>query len=294
MSMRTGFTSFLLLLFSFPLFAQSNADYYNIPVKKEPGFEHHNTESYLKRFGEVRIHNRWYAGLNGFVRNDQAKLTNSFNDLIGTQSATDYGFGGNVGWVSREQWALELEYARSPIHNTLVLHGDYPQIYKMENEKNSLFVRGKRRILFGKPNIRKSALWLGAGAGIVPNSGRQTKYREFIGYRSIGRRMGYDTLFITSDTHVSSRPTAALEASAEYILKVSKKIDISFFSRYQWGMGNSVRTDLVYYVNGIENQSASITGNGTGLTFGISLRYNMHLGYDFGSMNSSSQQESNL
>ncbi|REA57548.1 hypothetical protein DSL64_23780 [Dyadobacter luteus] len=294
MSMKPGFTSLLLLLFSGSLLAQSSADYYTLPVKKEPGFEHHNTESYLKRFGEVRIRNRWYAGFNGFVRNDQAKLNNNFNDLIGTQSATDYGFGASVGWVSREQWTMELEYARSPIHNTLVLHGDYPQIYKMENDKNSILFRVKRRILFGKPSIRRSALWVGAGAGIVPNSGRQTKYREFIGYRSAGRRMGYDTLFITSDTRVSSHPTAALEASAEYILKVSKKIDISFFSRYQWGAGNSVRTELVYYVNGTENQSASITGNGTGLAFGVSLRYNMHLGYDFGRMNSSSQKETNL
>ena len=94
-----------------------------------------------------------------------------------------------------------------------------------------------------------------------------------------------DILFITSDTCTNAHITGVLEASAEYIVKISRTIDLGFFGKKQWGIGNSLTTKLAYYVNGQETQTAKITSDRSGWNFGISLRYIMHMGYDFEKMN---------
>jgi len=283
--MKPIFTFFVAIAFFHSVSAQDNADYYRPVFPKPIGAKPYNAESLLKTLGDVRILNRWYAGANGFVRTDKNKLSNTLDGLISTKSPAAYGYSAVVGWVGQEQWTIEAEYARSPIHNMLLINGDYPDSYKFTNDKNSIILRGKRRLLFGKSSLRRSAFWIGGGAGIIPNTGKQKDYWEFSGYRSLGRRMGIDTLFITSDTRTSSHITATVEASAEYILKVSKSIDVAFFGRKQWGIGNSLTTDLAYYVNRRETQTARITGDGSGWNFGISLRYMTHIGYDFEKLN---------
>ena len=278
--MKPIFTVFFAVML-FQARAQDHSDYYRKIYKRPIGERPYNTESLLKKFGDVRIRDRWYAGVNGFVRTDKNTITNDFDGLIGTQSPAVSAWGVSVGWVFREQWAVEAAYDRSAIHNVLMIYGDNPLSYQMENEKNSLIVRGKMRLLFGKNYIRKSAFWVGAGAGLVPNSGKEKDYMEFSGYREKGRRQGLDTLFMSSDTRINSSMTGLVEASAEYVIKVAKSIDLSVFARKQWGLGNSVSTDLVYKVNGVEMEQARITGDGSGWNFGISLRYVFHIGYDF-------------
>ena len=291
--MKTLFTLLFLIVITSPVLAQDNSDYYRSvppnPIGSKPvGSKPYNTESLLKTFGDVRILNRWYVGANGFIRTDKNRLSNTFDGLISTKSPASYGWSATVGWVSHENWTVEAEYARSPIHNVLLINGDNPLSYKFTNDKNSLMLRGKRRLMFGKSSaaVRRSAFWIGVGVGMVPNTGKQKDYWEFAGYRSLGRRMGIDTLFVTSDTRTSSHLTGALEASAEYIVKVSKGIDLSFYGRKQWGLGNSLATNLAYYVNHQQTGTAKITGDGSGWNFGISLRYVMHLGYDFAKLNS--------
>lgn len=266
-----------------------DADYYRKAYSRPIGEKPYNTESLLKKFGDIKIRDRWYAGVHGFVRNDKNTIDHDFDGLIGTQSPTVSAWGVSAGWVWKEQWTVELAYDRSAIHNVLMIYGDNPLNYQMENDKNSLIVRGKMRLLFGKPSVRKSAFWVSAGAGVVPNSGKAKDYMEFSGYREKGRRQGLDTLFMSSDTHVASSMTGVLEASAEYVIKVAKTIDLSLFARKQWGMGNSLTTDLVYKVNGVEAERARIEGDGSGWNFGISLRYVFHIGYDFSSLNQHSK-----
>ena len=280
--MKTLSTLLLLFAVSGALFAQEeNADYYR-PNFQDPFAEKkYNAESLLKKFGDVKINNRWYVGVDGFVRTDKNSITNDFDGLIGTDSPADYGWSAVAGWVAKENWGIEAEYARSPIHNVLLINGDGPQTYKFTNDKNSLILRGKRRLMFGRSSVRRSAFWVGAGAGIVPNSGKQKEYKEFYGYKVRGRRQGIDTLFMTSDTRTNNHITLLAEASAEYVVKVAKSVDLSFFARKQWGFGNSVTTNLEYYVNQVKTQTASIQGDGSGWKFGISLRYVFQIGYDY-------------
>ncbi|GGN00943.1 hypothetical protein GCM10010967_39100 [Dyadobacter beijingensis] len=260
-------------------------DYYRKIYTKPIGAKPYNTESLLKKFGDIKVHDRWYVGVNGFVRKDNNTIDNDFDGLIGTQSPTVSSWGISTGWVYKEQWNIELAYDRSAIHNVLMIYGDNPLSYQMENDKNNLILRGKMRLLFGKPSVRKSAFWVSAGAGLVPNSGRAKEFMEFSGYRERGRRLGVDTLYMSSDTRISKSMTGLVEASAEYVIKVAKSIDMSIFARKQWGIGNSITTDLVYKVNGVETERARIEGDGSGWNFGISLRYVFHIGYDFSPLN---------
>jgi hypothetical protein len=278
--MKSLSTILLIAVTAITSFSQ-DTDYYRKIYSRPVGSKPHNVESLLKTLGDVRISNRWYAGADGFLRTDKNTLSNDFDELIGTQSPTISAWSAAVGWVSHEQWTVEAEYARSAIHNVLLINGDNPMRYKLENDKNSLIFRGKRRMLFGKSKVRRSAFWVGAGIGFVPNSGQIKDYMEFYGYREKGRRQGVDTLALTSETRTNSSWTGLAEVSAEYVVKVGKVVDMSFFARKQWGMGTSVTTNLAYFVNGTEMENAQIKGDGTGWTFGVSLRYVFHLGYDF-------------
>ncbi|CAG5003023.1 hypothetical protein DYBT9275_03030 [Dyadobacter sp. CECT 9275] len=282
------FTIIFLLLSAWSVArAQDNADYYRRTLPQEFSRKKYGVESLLKKTaGDVKIRNRWYIGVDGFLRNDRNTITNTLDDLIGTHSPTVASYAASVGWVIREQWALEAEYARSAIHNDLLIKGDNPLAYRLENDKNVISFRGKRRLLFGKPYLRRSAFWIGGGAALVPNSGTQKSYMEFVGYKEKGRRQGIDTLYLTSDTYTARKTTFLLEATAEYVIKVARVADLSFFARKQWGYGNSLQTELVYSVNSVETDRSVIRGNGTGWSLGISLRYVFQLGYDFKDLNS--------
>ncbi|TDE16527.1 hypothetical protein [Dyadobacter psychrotolerans] len=291
--MKSIFTFLAIIVFFSAAYSQENADYYRPVFPRPVGVKQFNAGSLLKTLGDVKIINRWYAGASGFIRTDKNRITNSLEGLAATDSPEAYGWSVAAGWVSHEQWAVEAEYARSPIHNVLILNGDNSLSYKFANDKNSLILRGKRRLLFGKPSLRRSAFWLSGGIGLVPNSGKQKDYWEFEGFRGRGRRNGVDTLFITSETRTNTKFTGLAEASAEYIVKISKGIDLAFFGRKQWGLGNSLETNLVYYVNHQETQSAKITGDGSGWNLGISLRYNIHIGYDYAKLNVNSRRDRN-
>lgn len=277
--MRIFFT-LLLLTYSITSLSQGNADYYNPAFSNPFNRKPYSTESLRQKLEDPEIHNRWYLGIDGFLQTDKNTLSNDFDGLISTASPASYNWSVVAGWIKDENWGIEAEYARSPIHNVLQFSGDNLLQYKFTNDKNSVILRGKRRLLFGKASHRRSAFWLGGGVGLVPNSGKQKDYIEFYGYRSRGRRQGVDTLAIISDTRTSNAITGIAEASAEYVLKVAKSVDLSFFTRKQWGFGNSLTTSLAYFVNGQQTQTALISGDGSGWKFGISLRYVFQIGYD--------------
>jgi hypothetical protein len=283
--MKTFFTLFLLSVCCIEAHCQRNADYFAPVFPRPVGAKQYTVESLLGKFGEVQINNRWYAAVDGFVRTDKNTIDNTFGDLIGTASPATYGWGALVGWVKNENWGVEAQYARSAIHNVLLINGDNPHTYKFTNDKNSLIVRGKRRLMFGKSSVRTSAFWIGAGFGLIPNSGKENEYKEFYGYKQRGRRQAVDTLFMTSSTRTNSHMTSTLEASAEYVIKISRSIDLSLFARRQWGLGTSVTTSLDYFVNQIKTNSATIKGDGSGWNFGLSLRYVFDIGYDFENLN---------
>ncbi|MCF0056399.1 hypothetical protein [Dyadobacter sp. CY356] len=289
-------TIYTLLVFTFcasVVFAQ-NEDYYNPvtkPVKEsyEPvtplvnTFKTKREKAIFAKYSTEKIRNRWYIGFDGFIGTDKSTLNNNFDGLVDTKSASRSGYSASIGWVNQEKWGVEVEYARSPIHNTLIINNSYPLEYKMDNDKNNIAFRAKRRILFGKSNalVRRSAFWIGAGAGIVPNSGKQKDFMEFEGYLR-RTRFTNDTLYLSSDTRTNSKITGFADATAEYVIRVAKAFDLSFYARKRWGLGNSLSTQLDYYVNKVQTQTAMIKADGSGLAFGISLRYMLHIGYDDG------------
>jgi hypothetical protein len=281
--MRTFSVVFLLLIHQVTAWAQDQADYYNPYYNQvlpgQTGIGPYRNETGLPKLAENRIDNRWYIGIDGFARTEKNTISNTFDGLVGTESPDGYAWGAVLGWVGHENWGIEAEYARAPIRNILIINGDSPLQYTFNNDKNTVILRGKRRILFGKSDLRRSAFWVGAGLGIVPNSGKQTDYKSFIGYKPRGRGQGRDTLGLVSDTRTSNHITGLADVSAEYVLKAAKSIDISFFLRRQWGLGTSVFTNLDYYINSVKTQSAVIKSDGSGWKLGISLRYVFQIGY---------------
>jgi len=298
--MRTLSTLLLILLYAPLVLSQSNEDYYHPSTRPAKSgdetavppvntFKTQRTKTAADQISNIRIRNRLYFGIDGFMRTDRSSISNTFNGLIATRTGAKSGYSASVGWINQEKWAFEIAYSRSPIHNILIINGDYPMEYKMENDKNNLDLSIKRRLLFGRSNssLRKSAFWIGAGAGIVPNSGAQKEYLQFEGYARQGRRPVLDTLFLTTDTHTSTKLTGFTYLTAEYVLKVAKAVDLSFYARKQWGLGTSLMTDMAYFVNKVQTQQSTIRADGTGLAFGISLRYIFAIGLHDGHPDSS-------
>ncbi|QRR03710.1 hypothetical protein [Dyadobacter sandarakinus] len=276
---------FTLLLFLgiLPLMAQ-DADYYRKIYTRplSPGLYH--AAAVPGGDKDAKVPNRWYFGVDGFLIRDVNTITSNFDELIGTESPVSASWGVNVGWVHHENWTMEATYTRSAIHNILIVNGYNPLRYNIQNDRNNLILRVKRRLLFNKNELRRPAFWIGIGGGIVPNSGRQKDYYAFEGYRQEGRWQPVDTLHMTSNSYISKSATLLAEVSAEYVVKVAKVVDLSIFARRQWGFGTSVTTDLVYSINNQVADRSTITGKGTGLNLGLSLRYVFHLGSDFSAL----------
>ena len=275
----------LLTLTGFKALPQRIDHYYQPPSGRQP------PEHLLSRYGQAYTRERWYVGLEGFSRSDKNTLDQTFDGLVSTQPTTRTGWSAMAGWVSRERWALEAGYARSPIHNSLrISNGSNPFKFHFENDKHGLVLRGKRVLRFtgrNTPDVapttksgRRAGLWISAGLWLIPNSGRQISRLAFEGYQTHGRLSRTDTLYLTSDTQISSHLTGLAELSAEYAVPLGRRAEFSLFLRKNWGLSNSVTTHLAYTVNSGQPQLASLQGSGTGWSFGLSLRYSYGISYD--------------
>jgi hypothetical protein len=283
--MKSFFTLIFIMLVAFPVLSQDTDSYYNPVIPQTQGRKPPSIESVLSHYGPVRIQNRWYVGVDGFIRNDRATISNTFDGLIDTKSISKFGWGAVAGWVYKEDWAIEAAYARSPIHNTLIVSSTYPLEFHMQNDKNSLTIRGKRRLLFGKSTIRKSSFWIGVGLSAVPNSGKEKEFIDLAGYARQGRLPVYDTLRLQSLTRINKKITGAVDVSLEYIISAGRAMEVSIYGRNQWGLGNSITTSVNYTVNRQDMGTALIKGDGSGWLFGLSLRYIFHTDYDFDDFN---------
>lgn len=299
--MKTALTTFWLTVLVSPAFAQGITDYYRPPIEAagESGLTHRparNRQAELTqlvaRYGKAYIRERWYVGADGFLRTDRSQLTQTFDGLISTKPTTQTGWSALVGWVSNERWAVEGGYARSPIHNTLVVgQGSNALDLTFENNKNGFVVRGKRLLRFGN-RTRKSGLWLGAGIWMVPNNGRQLSSFLVEGYQYSGSGGGFgrsaraqiDTLQIFGVARLSPTLNSMAEASAEYTVKLGGRTEFSLFARKVWGLNNSITTNLFYTINSGESQSAVLKSDGSGWSVGVSIRYTYALRYDLRNM----------
>ncbi|MFC5411992.1 hypothetical protein ACFPMF_21895 [Larkinella bovis] len=300
--MKTALNTFWLMILASPAIAQGMADYYRptgetAEERSPEGRSAHSRRTeltqLLARYGEAYIRDRWYLSLDGFFRSDQGQLDETFDGLISTKATTKTGWSALVGWVSNERWAFEGGLARSPIHNTLVVGSGINALdLRFGNNKTGLVARGKYLMRFGR-RTGNAGFWLGAGAWLVPNNGKQVSSFLVEGYSyrgsggGLGRRTSQiliDTLQIFGVTRQSSHLSGMAEATAEYTIKLGGHADLSLFARKYWGIGPSLTTNLLYTVNSGASQPAVLRSDGSGWSVGLSVRYAYALRYDLRKM----------
>lgn len=269
--MNRYFLFFCLILSASFVRGQSTGDYYRLPDRDR-------TQAYerlLTRYGGAYIIDRWYASLEGFVRTDRAQLDNSFNGLVDNDRVTKFGAGAVIGWAYRERWAVEAGYARMPIHTQLSVNSTYSgRSYQYANDRQGFVLRGKRQVLSTSGPWRRSGFWLSTGLWLVPNSGRQEGDFTVSGQTHRSRREWSDSFVLSGQTRINAQPTGLLEVGAEYGVRVTDNIDLGVSVRKYWGLGNSLTTDLTYAsLNRGLTQSAQLNGRGTGMAYGLTLRY---------------------
>lgn len=263
--MRTTYT-FLLCCFASAALAQGSADYYRPREAPKRSYDR-----LLVRYGSS-LSGRWYVGAEGFVRVDNSRLSTSFGGLVVGNPVTRPGWSALVGWTSRNAWAVEAGYARSPIHNELAIH---PSVYRYNNEKNGFLLRGKRQLFSTSPQEHRSGVWVSTGLWLIPNSGqtREQLTLEGRGYRWYQRDM--DRPVITTETATNTRATGLAELGLEYAVRLSSRVDMGIYARKYWGLGSSITTDLSYAIDGRTPQTANLQGRGNGASFGVALRYTL-------------------
>lgn len=227
-----------------------------------------------KQLQRVKILSRWYLGADLFGRSDITSLDNNYRYLFKSSSAgtVDFSFSGQVGWIFREQLAVEGGYAHSKIHNTAVLNTTNKGGFKFSNDGNAFFLRTKFLIEFEKMGLRRPGLWIGGGVWGVPNSGGSRDPKGYIIYHY--DNMGAaDTTYVSSKTTIGDDWTYGLEASVEYAFKVNEWTDAAFYIRRHWGYGTAISTELTYADNKKVNDTGFLKSDGTGWNFGISIRF---------------------
>ena len=259
---------FLMVLVGFSALGQDAGDYYQLPDRSR------QYKRLLMRYGGPSIQDRWYVAADGFVRTDRADLTNSLDGLISSDHVAKVGFGVTIGYVYRERWAVEGGYARMPVHSQVsISNGAVPLAFTYSNNKNAFVMRAKRLVLSTSGPWLRSGFWLGGGVWLVPNNGQKEGHFSLIGYRYRGRSEPVDTMRLTSQTVSTSRITGLAELTAEYNVRLSSQLDLGFSVRRFWGLGSALTTDVSYTVNNQAPQLAQLNGTGTGMSYGVTLRY---------------------
>ena len=225
----------------------------------------------MDQFDEVQT---WYAALDGGFRNDGSTITNSFNGLISSASLTKFNWSVLLGYTYRNAWAIESGYAHVPIHlNITVPNGGVsPLVFNYQNSGHGIPVRIKRRIGSGKKAANGTGFWLSGGVWLIPNGTNQPNNFQLIGYSTRSRRTT-DTLRLNSSTVILNSISGLAEAGVDYTTRLSTSLELGFYARKYWGLGNALRSDLTYTVNNASQQESSIIANGTGWGFGVALRY---------------------
>lgn len=270
---------FLLLLPWVTLKAQEIPDeengYYTPVPSTPPTLKKALTRKQLEKQREqMRVLSRWYIGVDLFGRSDISSLDNNYRYLFKTMNSStiDFSFSGQVGWVFREQLALEAGYARSKIHNTAILNTTNKGGFRFANDGNAFFLRGKFMLEFEKMGRRRPGIWVGGGAWAVPNSGGEREPKAYIIYH-YDNRGNSDTTYVSSKTTLGNDWTYGLELLAEVSFKVNEWSDMAIFLRRHWGYGTALTTELTYADNKKVIDTGYIKSEGTGWNFGISYRF---------------------
>lgn len=262
----------LLGFAAFPACGQGLTDYYRLPNR---GYQY---DRLLLRYGGPTVRDRWYVALDGFLTTNRAQIDNSLDGLIRSDRVAKLSLGGVIGWSYRERWAVEAGYARLPIQTQVsIRNGINPLTYRYQGIGDGFVLRGKRLVFSTSGPWLRSGFWLSGGMWLVPNSGRQEGKFNLYGLRYRGRGEMPDTLRLISNTTAASRPTAVAEAGAEYNVRISNAVDLGFSVRRRWGLSDALTTDVRYTVNQSISEQAQVISRGSGMTYGLTLRYTLAL-----------------
>ena len=215
----------------------------------------------------------WYIGVESGFRSDASILSNSFDRLVSNPTPTKTSWSALVGYTFRNAWAIETGYTRAPIHlNISIANNASPLAFNYLNSGYGIPIRVKRRIGSGKQAANGTGFWITGGAWLTPNGAGQTGDFRLIGYSHLSRNR-VDTLRLTNSTTVFKRVTGVAELGFDYTTRLSSHLELGFYGRKYWGLGNALKADLVYTINNSGMQQATITANGTGWGIGVALRY---------------------
>ena len=238
---------------------------------KQQKFERYETDL-LNRFSDVHS---WYIAAEGGVRQDGSQLSNTFSGLISNPATTAWTWGTLIGYTYRNVWTAEFGYTHAPTHlNVTLANTPAPYRYMYKNSGNGLPVRLKWHIGASRRTTSNTGFWLTAGAWLVPNGNQPNDKLQFTGRSGrVGSRNRVDTLQITVNTGTANQITGIAEAGAAYTIRLSSLFELGLYTRKYWGLGNALRSDLTYQVNGATQTTSSILSSGTGWGGGFSLRY---------------------
>ena len=107
----------------------------------------------------------------------------------------------------------------------------------------------------------------------MPNSSQEVDRFSLSGHRYVGRWEAAELFQLTSQTQTSSQLTTLAEVGVEYNVRLSSALDLGITARKLWGLGNAIVTDVTYTANRMPSQQAQLRGTGSGMSFGVSLRY---------------------
>ncbi|GAB4023603.1 hypothetical protein [Spirosoma koreense] len=227
-------------------------------------------KDHLPDLAEVQT---WYVSAEGGFRNDASTLSNSFGGLMSNPSSLKSVWGALLGYTYRNAWSVEAGYTHAPTHLTIsIANGQSPLVFTYQNAGFGIPVRLKRRIGSARRAANGTGFWLTAGAWLIPNGDSQMDGFQLIGYSRNNRLRTTDTLRLNNTTTLA-RISGLAEVGVDYTVRVSPFLELGFYLRKYWGLGNALRSDVVYKVNSTSETRSSLTANGTGLGFGVALRY---------------------
>lgn len=260
----------LLGLAVLPVCGQGVTDYYRLP---ENGQQY---KRLMSRYGGPQIRDRWYVSLESFVRTDRAHLDNSLNGLIQSDLVGKVNWGVLLGWAYHERWMVEGGYSRMPIHSQMSISNTTPGVsFRYSNDQNAFVLRGKHLLVSTSKPWLRSGFWLSGGMWVVPNTIQQDGVVSITtGKRYSGRWEAPETFQLTTQTTTNAQTATLAELGAEYNVRLSNAVDLGLSVRKIWGLANSVTTDVTYTANRSVAQQAQLQGAGSGMSYGVTLRYN--------------------
>ncbi|MBD2700884.1 hypothetical protein IC229_09560 [Spirosoma sp. BT702] len=255
-----------------PACGQGLTDYYRLPDQSP------QNNRLVARYGGPSIRNRWYVALDGFMRTDRAQIDNAENGLITSDLVGKPGLGVTLGWVYRERWALEAGYARMPIHTQVSINNTTPPLgFRNTDSRSSFVVRGKRLLLSTSKPWLRSGFWVSGGMWVVPGKDQPDNHYNVQGYRYQGRWEAMESFRMVTLTKTNPEMITMAELGAEYNVRLSNALDLGINVRKFWGLGNTSSTDVVYLANRTVTQQAQFQASGTGMSYGVTLRYNFSI-----------------